>query len=82
MCRESCMHVSGCLIWLQLAAPILHPERLADAGALSEQQIRELWPPEVAQRAFVEYLRSQYDHTQLGAIEVRRGLGRHVPQPE
>ena len=35
------------------------------------QQIREMWPPEVAQRTFVEYLRSQYDHTQLGAIEVR-----------
>ena len=39
-------------------------------GALTEQRIRELWPPEVAQRAFVDYLRGQYDHTQLGAIEV------------
>jgi hypothetical protein len=65
------MHVSACLFWPQLAAAILHPERLGDAGALGEQQIRQLWPPEVAQRPFVDYLRSQYDHTQLGAIEVR-----------
>ena len=55
---------------MQLAGAILHPERLGAVGALSEQQIREMWPPEVAQRAFVDCLRGQYDHTQLGAIEV------------
>ena len=71
MVRPAARADPACLA--QLAEAILHPERLAEVGALSEQQIRELWPPEVAQRTFVEYLRSQYDHTQLGAIEVGEG---------
>jgi hypothetical protein len=33
--------------------------------------VQRAWPPEAAQRPFIEYLRSQYDATQLRAIEAR-----------
>ena len=29
-----------------------------------------MWPREVAEKTFIDYLWSQYDYTQLGAIEV------------
>ena len=38
---------------------------LLEPGAISR-----MWPPEVASKRFIDYLRAQYDHTQLKAIEV------------
>lgn len=56
----------------QLAESILHPERLKEIGerTLSKEAIQRMWPIEVAQRGFIDFLRQQYDHTQLEAIEV------------
>ena len=40
-----------------------------------------MWPREVAEKTFIDCLWSQYDYTQLGAIEVslvrRTGIGLH-----
>jgi hypothetical protein len=56
----------------QLAESILHPERLKEIGerTLSKEAIQRMWPIEVAQKGFIDFLRQQYDHTQLEAIEV------------
>ena len=56
---------------LQLADSILQPERLrACEESLEPEAIRRMWPREVAEKSFIDYLWSQYDYTQLGAIEV------------
>ena len=50
---------------------ILQPEKLkACEESLKPEAIRRLWPREVAEKSFIDYLWSQYDYTQLGAIEV------------
>ena len=50
---------------------ILQPEKLkACEENLKPEAIRRLWPREVAEKSFIDYLWSQYDYTQLGAIEV------------
>ena len=52
---------------------ILQPGRLkACEKSLEPEAIRRLWPREVAEKSFIDYLWSQYDYTQLGAIEVPR----------
>ena len=57
----------------QLVESILQPERLkACEKSLEPEAIRRLWPREVAEKSFIDYLWSQYDYTQLGAIEVHR----------
>lgn len=57
---------------MQLAESILQPERLrAGEESLKPEAIRLMWPREVAEKSFIDYLWSQYDYTQLGAIEVR-----------
>ena len=62
---------------LQLADSILQPERLkACEESLEPGAIRRMWPREVAEKTFIDYLWSQYDYTQLGAIEV--SLVRHT----
>lgn len=43
---------------------------LAAEAAADAAYVQRAWPPEAAQRPFIEYLRSQYDATQLRAIEV------------
>ncbi len=56
----------------QLLDSILQPERLkACEESLKPEAIRRMWPREVAEKSFIDYLWSQYDYTQLGAIEVR-----------
>lgn len=57
----------------QLLESLLAPERLALAAeaAADAAYVQRAWPPEAAQRPFIEYLRSQYDATQLRAIEAR-----------
>ena len=56
---------------VQLVESILQPERLkACEKSLEPEAIRRLWPREVAEKSFIDYLWSQYDYTQLGAIEV------------
>ena len=56
----------------QLADSILQPESLqACEESLKPEAIRRMWPREVAEKSFIDYLWSQYDYTQLGAIEVR-----------
>jgi len=59
---------------VQLLEALLAPERLALAAeaAADEKWVQRAWPPEAAQRPFIEYLRSQYDATQLRAIEVEK----------
>ena len=55
----------------QLVESILQPERLkACEKSLEPEAIRQLWPREVAEKSFIDYLWSQYDYTQLVAIEV------------
>ena len=50
---------------------ILQPERMkACEKSLEPDAIRRMWPREVAEKSFIDYLWSQYDYTQLGAIEV------------
>ena len=80
------LHISGKVLLLlrqdlksvlcvdaQLVESILQPERLkACEKSLEPEAIRRLWPREVAEKSFIDYLWSQYDYTQLGAIEVRR----------
>jgi hypothetical protein len=55
-----------------MADSILRPERLKEIGdrSLTKEAIQRMWPVEVAQKSFVQFLRTQYDHTQLEAIEV------------
>lgn len=50
----------------------MRPERLKEIGdkTLSPEVIQKMWPLEVAQKSFIQYLRTQYDFTQLQAIEV------------
>ena len=56
----------------QLADSILQPESLKVCEeSLKPEAIRRMWPREVAEKSFIDNLRSQYDYTQLGAIEVR-----------
>ena len=56
----------------QLADSILQPESLrACEESLKPEAIRRMWPREVAEKSFIDYLWSQYDYTQLGAIEAR-----------
>ena len=57
---------------MQLVESILQPERLrACEASLEPEAIQRMWPREVAEKSFIDYLWSQYDYTQLGAIEVR-----------
>lgn len=54
---------------------ILHPERLKAIGesTLTMDAIRTLWPPELSgpkAPKFIDFLKHQYDHSQLEAIEV------------
>ena len=57
---------------VQLVDSILQPERLrACEESLKADSIRRMWPKEVAEKTFIDYLWSQYDYTQLGAIEVQ-----------
>lgn len=52
--------------------PILEPRRLEPLAReyLKPEVISRMWPPEVASKSFIDFLRAQYDHTQLQAIEV------------
>ena len=52
---------------------ILMPERMEPVARefLHPRLVARMWPPEVASKPFVDYLKAQYDHTQLQAIEVR-----------
>lgn len=43
---------------------------MAAEAAADGAYVQRAWPPEAAQRPFIEYLRSMYDATQLRAIEV------------
>jgi hypothetical protein len=51
---------------------VLQPAHLGVLGKklLQREAIQRMWPPEVAQQGFIEYLKRQYDYTQLSAIEV------------
>ncbi len=68
--QSSCHDILS--VHAQLAASILQPERLREIGerTLSKEAIQKMWPIEVAQKGFIDFLREQYDHTQLEAIEV------------
>lgn len=60
---------------VQLVESILHPERLKAIGesTLTMDAIRTLWPPELSgpkAPKFIDFLKHQYDHSQLEAIEV------------
>lgn len=46
--------------------------------ALAKETIQKLWPAEVAQKSFIDYLWTQYDYTQLEAIEVCPLFPAHV----
>ncbi|KAK9824183.1 hypothetical protein WJX72_008399 [[Myrmecia] bisecta] len=48
---------------------ILQPQLLAES-VLAKEVVQRMWPPEAAHKPFIDYLHSQYDYTQLGAIEV------------
>ena len=48
---------------------ILQPG-LLQQWKLSREEISRMWPAELRQPAFIDFLRSQYDETQLHAIEV------------
>ena len=52
---------------------ILMPERMEPVAReyLQPRLVARMWPPEVASKPFVDFLKAQYDHTQLQAIEVR-----------
>ena len=59
---------------------ILMPERMEPVAReyLQPRLVARMWPPEVASKPFVDFLKAQYDHTQLQAIEARGeplGLG-------
>ena len=43
---------------------------MAAAATAEPATVQQAWPPEAATRPFIEYLKSQYDMTQLRAIEV------------
>lgn len=63
---------------------ILHPERLKTIGesTLTMDAIRTLWPPELSgpkAPKFIDFLKHQYDHSQLEAIEVAYSLPTHIP---
>ncbi len=52
---------------------ILMPERMEPVAReyLQPRLVARMWPPEVASKPFVDFLKAQYDHTQLQAIEAR-----------
>ena len=54
---------------------ILMPERMEPVARefLQPRLVARMWPPEVASKPFVDFLKGQYDHTQLQAIEVGYG---------
>lgn len=68
---------------MQLVTSILHPERLKAIGesTLTMDAIRTLWPPELSgpkAPKFIDFLKHQYDHSQLEAIEVGLLLPTHI----
>jgi hypothetical protein len=65
------------LVWAcsftQVLDCLLQPHLLAERGErlLKREVINRLWPAEVAVPKFIDFLKGQYDYTQLFAIEVR-----------
>ena len=57
---------------LQMLDAILMPERMQPVARefLQPRLVARMWPPEVASKPFIDFLKAQYDHTQLQAIEV------------
>ena len=55
----------------QMLDAILMPERMEPVARefLQPRLVARMWPPEVASKPFVDFLKAQYDHTQLQAIE-------------
>ncbi len=60
----------------QMLDAILMPERMEPVAReyLQPRLVARMWPPEVASKPFVDFLKAQYDHTQLQAIEARGSL--------
>lgn len=53
---------------LPLARALLAPGEAA-AGGLAPEALQRMWPAEAATKPFIDFLKGQYDHTQLSAIE-------------
>ena len=54
-----------------MAAAMMQPAALAEQAAarLAPAAVQRMWPLEAATKPFIDFLKAQYDHTQLTAIE-------------
>jgi len=69
---------------LPLARALLAPSEAA-AGGLAPETLQRMWPAEAATKPFIDFLKGQYDHTQLSAIEAAAahlGAAPARPAPE
>ena len=63
---------------LQIKDLILQPQLLKEAAEkLTPEQRQRMWPPEIGHQ-YHHFLNSQYDLTQLAAIEVRLAFVREA----